>query len=163
MGQRCESSGQSARVMSDDTSSGRPRRVRTALYRSVSAPYGRSSGSASRRQKEAEVGEQYQDQGLMFATASGSTIQAENLPHRSFGQLLSGTGLPAIRLYDLRHSCATLLMASGEHPKVGRNGSVTAASSSRCTRLLMLCRACRSAHGKARSDAGPRPTSTAKA
>jgi integrase len=27
-------------------------------------------------------------------------------------------GLPSIRLYDLRHSHVTLLMAAGEHPKV---------------------------------------------
>jgi uncharacterized protein (TIGR02391 family) len=32
--------------------------------------------------------------------------------------LLSGAGLPAIRLYNLRHSHATLLMADGVHPKV---------------------------------------------
>lgn len=47
----------------------------------------------------------------------GSIIQAENLPHRAFRQLLSGAGLPAIRLYDLRHSHAMLLMADGVHPK----------------------------------------------
>jgi integrase len=64
------------------------------------------------------MGERYQDQGLIFATATGSIIQAENLPHRAFRKLLSGAGLPAIRLYDLRHSHATLLMADGVHPKV---------------------------------------------
>jgi integrase len=64
------------------------------------------------------MGERYQDQGLIFATATGGIIQAENLPHRAFRQLLSGAGLPAIRLYDLRHSHATLLMADGVHPKV---------------------------------------------
>ena len=26
--------------------------------------------------------------------------------------------LPEVRLYDLRHCCATMLLASGEHPKV---------------------------------------------
>ena len=27
-------------------------------------------------------------------------------------------GLPNIRLYDLRHTCATLLLSRGEHPKI---------------------------------------------
>ncbi|HVD32075.1 MAG TPA: hypothetical protein VNC19_00755, partial [Gemmatimonadales bacterium] len=57
------------------------------------------------------MGERYQDQGLIFTTATGAIIQAENLPHRSFRQLLKDASLPAIRLYDLRHSHATLLMA----------------------------------------------------
>jgi integrase len=64
------------------------------------------------------MGEQYRDQGLIFAAATGDIMQAENLPHRLFRQLLKGAELPAIRLYDLRHSHATLLMAAGEHPKV---------------------------------------------
>jgi integrase len=64
------------------------------------------------------MGEQYRDQALIFATATGGIVQADNLPHRAFRQLLRGAGLPAIRLYDLRHSCASLLLAAGEHPKV---------------------------------------------
>jgi integrase len=54
----------------------------------------------------------------MFATATGAIMQAENLPHRLFRQLLADAKLPRIRLYDLRHSHATLLMSAGEHPKV---------------------------------------------
>jgi integrase len=64
------------------------------------------------------TGEHYQDQGLIFASATGDILQSENLPHRLFRQLLKAAKLPAIRLYDLRHSHATLLMAAGEHPKV---------------------------------------------
>jgi integrase len=64
------------------------------------------------------LGQEYKDEGLVFATASGGIIQAENLPHRLFRHLLAAAKLPAIRLYDLRHSHATLLMAAGEHPKV---------------------------------------------
>ncbi|MFL5403522.1 MAG: tyrosine-type recombinase/integrase [Gemmatimonadales bacterium] len=37
---------------------------------------------------------------------------------RHFKPLLNKARLPAIRLYDLRHSSATLLMAAGEQPKV---------------------------------------------
>jgi integrase len=33
---------------------------------------------------------------------------------RNFRQILKKSRLPAIRLYDLRHTCASLLLASGE-------------------------------------------------
>jgi integrase len=65
------------------------------------------------RRSRTVIGEEYKDQGLIFATATGGIIQAENLPHRTFRQLLRAAGLPAIRLYDPRHSHATLLMADG--------------------------------------------------
>ena len=37
---------------------------------------------------------------------------------RSFYDLLKALNLSRIRLHDLRHSCATILLAAGEHPKV---------------------------------------------
>ena len=37
---------------------------------------------------------------------------------RSFQLLLKKAGLPPIRFHDLRHTAATLLLASGVHPKV---------------------------------------------
>ncbi|HEX8116922.1 MAG TPA: tyrosine-type recombinase/integrase, partial [Pyrinomonadaceae bacterium] len=37
---------------------------------------------------------------------------------RYFRPILEKAGLPRIRLYDLRHSCATLLLMADEHPKV---------------------------------------------
>jgi len=41
-----------------------------------------------------------------------------NLSRRYFKPLLESTALPDIRLYDLRHSCATLLLSAGENPKI---------------------------------------------
>lgn len=38
--------------------------------------------------------------------------------NRHFKPLLKNAGLPNIRLYDLRHTCATLLLAAGENPKI---------------------------------------------
>jgi integrase len=32
--------------------------------------------------------------------------------------LLARAGLPRIRFHDLRHSCATLLLSEGVHPKI---------------------------------------------
>jgi integrase len=38
---------------------------------------------------------------------------------RHFKPILKAAGLPQdIRLYDLRHTCATLLLAAGENPKI---------------------------------------------
>ena len=35
-----------------------------------------------------------------------------------FEPLLKRAGLPNIRFHDLRHTCATLLLSKGIHPKV---------------------------------------------
>jgi hypothetical protein len=42
----------------------------------------------------------------------------ENLDKRSFKPLLKRAGLPKIRFHDLRHTCATLLLGRGVHPKL---------------------------------------------
>ena len=36
----------------------------------------------------------------------------------SFKPLLGKEGLPPIRFHDLRHTCATLLLTKGVHPKL---------------------------------------------
>jgi integrase len=41
-----------------------------------------------------------------------------NLTYRSFRPLLKRTDLPRIRFHDLRHTCATLLLSKGTHPKI---------------------------------------------
>ena len=33
-------------------------------------------------------------------------------------RLLKAAGLPRIRFHDLRHSCASILLAAGVHPKI---------------------------------------------
>ena len=38
--------------------------------------------------------------------------------NRSFKALLRRANLPDVRFYDLRHSCASLLVAQGVHPRV---------------------------------------------
>jgi integrase len=36
---------------------------------------------------------------------------------RHFNPLLRRAGLPAIRLHELRHTCATISLMAGKHPK----------------------------------------------
>ena len=55
---------------------------------------------------------------LIFKTASGNPINKRNLVTRHFRPILEQAGLPSIRLYDLRHTAATLAVAAGVPVKV---------------------------------------------
>ena len=71
-----------------------------------------------RQLRDMEVlGDGYRDQGLVFTTDTGAPINPSNLRQRSFAPLLKRAGLPHMRFHDLRHTCATLLLSRGVHPK----------------------------------------------
>src|SRR5690349_7133701 len=57
------------------------------------------------------------NQGLIFTTSTGSPISPRNFI-RQFKKALSNAGLPDISVHDLRHSHASLLLASGVNPKL---------------------------------------------
>jgi integrase len=63
------------------------------------------------------LGDHYDDQGLVFTIEAGTPINPSNLRQRSFAPLLKKAGLAHIRFHDLRHTCATLLLSKGVHPK----------------------------------------------
>ena len=63
-------------------------------------------------------GDNYQDRGLIFPSRKGTPMNARNLTARSFKPLLKRAGLPDIRLHDLRHTCATLMLCEGVHIKL---------------------------------------------
>jgi integrase len=44
-------------------------------------------------------------------------MSGTNLLGRHFKPLLTRAELPDIRLHDLRHTCATILLMAGKHPK----------------------------------------------
>ncbi len=59
------------------------------------------------------LGEDYADHGLIFATHTGTPLLARNVI-RAFKALLARVGLPrSVRVHDLRHTTATMLIASG--------------------------------------------------
>ncbi len=68
----------------------------------------------------------YQDNGLVFPNEIGEPFLMENLRRRHFAAIVEAYNakeenevkLPKIRLYDLRHTMATLLLTAGVHPKV---------------------------------------------
>jgi len=65
-----------------------------------------------------KAGPAWEDRGLVFCNGLGRPIEQGNLLRRSFRPLLERAGMPRMRLHDLRHSTATLLLAQGVHPKV---------------------------------------------
>ena len=60
----------------------------------------------------------WQDTDLVFTTRRGTPFHPDSLTKRSFEPLMKRAGLPPIRLHDLRHTFATILLAKGTHPKV---------------------------------------------
>lgn len=64
------------------------------------------------------LGEVWRDYDLVFCTEVGTPLSESNVRNRSFHPLLKKAGLPRIRFHDLRHTCATLLLAQGVHPKL---------------------------------------------
>jgi integrase len=55
---------------------------------------------------------------LVFPSMNGGPMDRDNLAARYFKPLLKRARLPDIRLYDLRHTFATLWLEAGEHPKI---------------------------------------------
>jgi integrase len=69
------------------------------------------------QEREALVG-LWQEHDLVFPMRLGTPMSRHNLVNRSFKPLLRRAGLPDIRFHDLRHTCATLMLAVGTNPKV---------------------------------------------
>jgi integrase len=77
--------------------------------------------SHRKRQKEERLrlGTLWEDNGFEFPAKTGTPMNAKNLTVRSFKPLLKRAGLPCtVRLHDVRHTCATLLLGKGVHPKI---------------------------------------------
>ena len=62
-------------------------------------------------------GVDYTDSGLVITTEDGRPMHPETLSGL-FVRQAKRAGLPPIRLHDLRHSVASILLAQGVHPKV---------------------------------------------
>jgi integrase len=72
-----------------------------------------------KRQNEERLrlGTLWEDNGLVFASGTGTPLSRDFVYRRSFKPLLKRAGLPTMTLHDLRHTCATLLLSRGVHPK----------------------------------------------
>ena len=63
------------------------------------------------------AGQRWHDTGFVFTTTLGTPLDPRNV-YRHFQRALDKAGLPRKRFPDLRHTCATLLLAQGVHPRV---------------------------------------------
>lgn len=63
------------------------------------------------------LGEAWSDQDLVIDRGDGGPVHPDVLSHR-FARLAAAQGLGAVRLHDLRHGYATMLLAAGVHPKI---------------------------------------------
>ena len=55
---------------------------------------------------------------FIFRAKRGGPIRESHLVRRYFKPLLKAVELPDIRLYDLRHTAATIALAAGVSPKI---------------------------------------------
>ena len=73
-----------------------------------------------RRRQAAEklAGGDYSDERFIFADETGGPLAWDEIARQHFGDLLTQGNLPTLRAYDLRHTCASLLLAAGVNPKI---------------------------------------------
>ena len=72
----------------------------------------------AQNEERARAGSLWEETSLVFTSSIGTPVDVGNLTYRSFRPLLKSADLPRIRFHDLRHTCATLLLSKGTHPKI---------------------------------------------
>jgi integrase len=100
---------------------GEPKTPRSRRRIPLPASVVRALSEHRRRQAEGRLkaGAAYQNFDLVFATGEGQPLIRLNVIQKHFKPILKRAKLPeTLRLYDLRHTCATLLLAANENPKV---------------------------------------------
>jgi integrase len=70
-----------------------------------------------RQNEERLLGALWEDYGLVFASETGTPLSRDMVDRGSFKPLLKRSGLERVRFHNLRHTCATLLLSRGVHPK----------------------------------------------
>jgi integrase len=63
------------------------------------------------------LGKPLADSDLLFSHPDGRPLDPDVITH-AFSKIIRKAGLPHIRLHDLRHTHATLLLKAGVHPKI---------------------------------------------
>ncbi len=71
------------------------------------------------QEEEKANAKRWSDYNLIFCNRKGNPESTPNLLKRHFRPILEAAGLPPeFRMYDLRHSCATLLLEKNINPKI---------------------------------------------
>jgi integrase len=90
-----------------------------------------------------KLGDRWREQDLVFPTTVGTLTRCQDFISRTNKPLRDKAGIPPVRFHDLRHSAATLLIASGVplpivsqilgHSTVKITGDLTPTSALRCS------------------------------
>jgi integrase len=98
----------------------KPKTAKSRRIVTLSEPLMKKLAAHKRKQNEARLksGAAWENNDLVFCSELGTPHSMPNLTYRYFRPILKSAGLPQIRLYDLRHSHATLLLIAEENPKV---------------------------------------------
>jgi integrase len=72
---------------------------------------------AEQEAQQALLGKPLTDNDFVFANPDGNPLDPSTVSH-AFNKVIHKAGLPHIRLHDLRHTHASLLLQAGVHPKV---------------------------------------------
>jgi integrase len=76
-----------------------------------------STHRASQLTERLWAGSRWQDHDLIFTSTIGTPVSSGDVTKR-FQALIRAAELPRLRFHDLRHGCASLLLAQGVHPRV---------------------------------------------
>ena len=96
-----------------------PKTARSRRHVSLTTAAVKGLRDHRKRQNEARLAaKEWADLDLVFCNEKGRPIEDGNLRRRSFVRLLEKAGLQPIRLHDLRHTAATLMLGQGIHPKI---------------------------------------------
>jgi integrase len=71
----------------------------------------------AQEEEKRKIGSLWEDQELVFPNQTGRPMNPWIVTKR-FKRILKEEGLPEVRFHDLRHTCATLLLTKGVHPKI---------------------------------------------
>jgi integrase len=93
------------------------RRSRRQIALAPSAVAALQTHRAAQAEERHRVGSAWEDHELVFCSRLGRPLLARNV-YRKFQSLLEQAALPRVRFHDLRHTAATLLLASRVNPKV---------------------------------------------
>lgn len=89
-------------------------------YRTLALPNVAISSLTSHRVRQLEqrliAGSLWSDDNLVFTNRNGKPLDRANV-RKQFHGLLESTNLPKIRIHDLRHTAATLLLLQGVNPR----------------------------------------------
>lgn len=88
--------------------------------RLAEAKMAQNAAREAERKRAEEKGRapRWEDHDLVFCSEIGTPLSLKNLQDRHFKPILKRAGLEGLTTYQLRHSCATLLLVAGVNPKV---------------------------------------------